>query len=593
MAERETGLVTTVTHGPGLRAPFAAVIAEFDVPDASTIDNTAIIAGLASCLPEPLCERLAAGERSPTLPHWVARFAHAITEAHGIMSLPAAHGVITGQRPSRGWVALGYYDAPATAQALRFAVAASNISNLSTDAAALRSQAERTLRMQVARQPDFQARAMMRAAGQRGIPVISVAGGSRIWQYGHGSKAWQCFETSTHADARTGDMLQRNKIQSNEVVRRLGLPGVEHGTAMTPQQAITLGKQLGFPLVVKPLNRGQGRGVTVGVRTPDEITAAFRLAASFSRQVIVERFVAGDDYRIVVAGGKFQWAIRRMPPQVVGDGKSSLAELIEQKNARIPLGEIKKGFLKRIVLDGELHRMLAMQQITLEGCPAIGETIRLRGNANVSSGGSFVDVSAEIHPDNITMAETIARAFRLDCVGVDFLTPDISRSWREVGGTVIEVNTTPGLLTDAQAAKLLQSKFADGTNGRIPAMLVLCESPAIKNRLFASLATVGHGIGVLTSTAVRLNGETRRTGAALDAGSAAQALLLDPACEALVAICTIDEVRQGGLPLDRLTIGAWTENSQPDPAVLDLLRLVCDKTKSVTETGVAAALKEL
>jgi len=589
MTDIASRMAITVTHGPSLRVPFAAVIGEFELP-ASAFTAAADISRWAEWLPANVHARIAAPEKTGTLPQRIMQFARAITEAHGRMELPGQCGT-NGQR---GWVALGYHDAPATEQAMRLALEASTTSPGTADTtAALRRHAAATLRAQALRQPDYQERAMIRAARRHGIPVFPVVGGSRIWQYGHGSKGWQCFEASTHADSRTGVMLQRNKMQSNELVRQLGLPGVEHRLATGLQQAIAQAGQLGYPLVVKPVRGGKGKGVSAGLRTPQEVSAAFRKAAIYSQQVLVERFIPGDDHRIMVTGGKFQWVVRRMPPDVTGDGKSSVAQLIAQKNARITEEEIDKGFVKRVAIDDELLRTLAQQHVALEDCPPAGTAVRLRGNANVSTGGSFVDVTNDIHADNRAMAETIARAFRLDSVGIDFLTPDIGRSWREGHGAVIEINATPGQLCDAFAERLIKSKFPEDDRGRIPSVILLCDTPAARNGLFSALTGLERGVGTLTCSEARLDGFVRVFARGSDAGTAARALLLDPACKALVAICTLNEIRQRGLPMDRFGTCMWTEDTRPDHALHELLNAFCNHTTAAAAETVIDTLRNM
>ncbi|MEQ1773838.1 MAG: acetate--CoA ligase family protein, partial [Burkholderiales bacterium] len=375
MSNDASNMVITITRGPGLRVPFAAVIGEFDIPAAPFDGGSNLATRIAKWLPSNVTSRFALSGKIDTLPQWVMQLAQAITEAHGRMELPVACGVIERiERPGeqRGWIALGYHDAPATTQAMRFALAVALSANQQRDATAnMKRQAAAALNTQRLYQPRIQSRGLMRAARQRGIPVYSVADGSAIWQFGQGCKGWHGYSSSTQFDSTTGVMLQQNKVQSNELVRRLGLPGVEHGFADRPQRAVALAENLGYPVVVKPLDSGMGLGVTVNVHSPAEVMTAFRSALKWSpkKQVIIERFLPGDDHRIMVMGGKFQWAIKRTPPEVTGDGLSSIETLIAQKNARIADDDIDKGFAKPVTADDELRRLLASQQMHLEDRP--------------------------------------------------------------------------------------------------------------------------------------------------------------------------------------------------------------------------------
>lgn len=579
----------TVTHGPSLRAPFSAVIGDLDLPVASGTRAAEFARCMESWLPADCLSRLHLPQQGDDLPQLALLLAQAFTETRGCMNLPAT----CGATETRGWIALGYYDALATQYALRFALAALQGVLTGKDSAALKSRANTTLNMQRRRQPNNTTRALMRMARARDIPLYPIAAESQIWQYGQGCKAWHLHTASTHADSTTGVMLQQNKAQSNELVRRLGLPGVEHGLAAQPQQALVLARQLSYPLVVKPLDSGQGYGVTVNIHNAEEVSAAFKKAMRYSRlrQVIIERWVAGDDFRLMVTGGRFQWAIRRSPPEVTGDGASTIAELIARKNAGIAQDLIDNGFGKPVTVDDEVRRTLAAHGWNPEHRLPAGQIARLRSNANVSTGGSFTDVSAATHPDNRAMAETIARAFRLDSVGIDFLTPDIARSWRDVKCAVIEVNATPMLFSDDHAECLLENKFPGGGNGRIPSALVLCDTPASCNRLSGTFAQSSSGTGIAACNSVRLNGLIRPFRNSTDTGAAVQALLLDPACEALIVICTMNDIRQHGLPLDRFDVCAWTEGANPDHALHELLKVSCGKTMQISAGSVADALQ--
>lgn len=578
----------TVTHGPGLRVPFAAVIGDFDLPPGLAACGDATLPLLARWLPPECLSRLQAPEQAGDLPRWIERLALAITDMNGRLGCPSA----CGTTQTRGWVALGYLDPLAAQHALRCAHAALCATYTGTDDAAMKSQATEAIYFQRRRQAGNTTRAQVRACRLRNIPVYPVAPELQIWQYGQGRKGWQLHYSSTQADSVPGFLMQQNKAVSNNLVRRLGLPGTEHAVATRPQQAVALADRMGYPLVIKPADSGQGYGVTVGVRDAGEVAAAFSRAARYSprRNVIVERYVAGDDYRLVVTGGSFQWATRRNPPEVTGDGRSSIAALIARKNAALSADMVDAGFAKPVTADDELRRTLAAQQRHVDDCPPVGTVVRLRSNANVSTGGSFTDVTAVVHPDNRAMAETIARAFRLDNMGMDFITPDITRSWREVACAVIEVNATPMLFCDAHARQLIDYKFTNGDDGRIPSLLVLCAKPA---ELYAQLDKRAQGIGIATSASVTLNGIERRWLERADTRRAIDALLLDPACESLIAICSPAELHRHGLPLDRFHAAAWLTDAAPDPALLEVLERACGKTLPVSVDAIFDTLRAL
>ena len=443
----------TVFGGPSLQAPFAAVAADFHSPFPSALPAESLEGLCAELLPQELRQRLALAPGDGTFAQLAAALASAIQDLNGPNGLPMrVHSA--GDGACR--ILLGYHDVTAATQALRAGldlaaamfghaagrpIAAQDVANLVRQMTGLMHSY----------QPDFIARALIRAARGRGIPVCSVSPGSRIWLYGQGRAGFHFFEAANQRDSLTGARLARDKYLSNQLVTRLGFRGVVHGIADSGRAAAELARQIGFPVVVKPVDGGMGHGVTAHIRTEEQLQGAFIKANALSPgRVIVERHLAGDDHRIAVFGGKFAWAARRSPPRITGDGTHTIAELIDIENRSRSDEAVAAGFVTRLTVDADMLEMLGRQGMVLQDRPAAGFSVRLR-SANMATDGTIADCTAAIHPDNREMAEAIARGFRLDAVGIDFMTTDIGKSWRETDCAVPEVNATPGFSFEGRA----------------------------------------------------------------------------------------------------------------------------------------------
>ena len=186
-------------------------------------------------------------------------------------------------------------------------------------------------------QPDEVDRAMIRAARARAIPFYQVVPEGRIFQYGQGKYGRHFVSTSSQLDSYTGYWLQHNKVTSNSLVRRLGFPGVEHAVVDTAANAVLLAGQMGYPLVIKPADGRQGQGVTVGVTSPEEVAVAFAQANAVSPgRVIVEQLIEGQDVRLYALCGRYDYAVSRSPPRVLGDGAHTVTELINFGKSATP-----------------------------------------------------------------------------------------------------------------------------------------------------------------------------------------------------------------------------------------------------------------
>lgn len=282
------------------------------------------------------------------------------------------------------------------------------------------------------------------AARQRGIPV-AVSATTDTLRLGWGSNALRMDGSFTESTGVLASRIARNKIQTGNLLRLAAVPVPPSILAHSVEQALTFVQRFGWPVVVKPSDLDYGQGVVPGISDRTALHRAFESALKLMRRgVIVEKHVAGEDHRMLVVGGKLLAAARRIPGGVTGDGRNTVARLVETANADPRRSTGKRSLLIALSLDEEALHVLRDQGLSPESVPDAGRFVFLRRTANVSTGGSAIDVTDRVHPDNRTLAERAARLVGLDIAGVDFLCPDISRSWRQVGGNIIEVNAQPG-----------------------------------------------------------------------------------------------------------------------------------------------------
>lgn len=399
------------------------------------------------------------------------------------------------------------------------------------------------------------------AARAQGIPVVRRLDAIRLGWGCHGELLDSSFTART---SNIAARLARNKNQTSQVLHAAGVPVPPTSLVSNWSSAQKMAQTLGWPVVVKPSNQDQGDGVVPGIRDEATLQRAFDAAAKFSPgAVIVEKHVAGDDHRMLVVGGKLLMATRRVPGGVTGDGASTLAQLIVQVNADPRRGTGKRNLLISLSLDEEALACLDEQGIDAGQVPAKGRAVWLRRTANISSGGTALDVTAQVHPDNRIVAERAARLIGLDIAGVDFLCPDISRSWREVGGAVCEVNAQPGFrphwLGDPSRninGEVIDWLFKD-KSARIPTSAISgTNGKSTTARMLHHIwMTAGKNAGVCTTSGVWV-GHDLVSDQNLSGYPGARMLLDDPAVEAAV----IEMPRKGlihfGHPCDRYDVAA-------------------------------------
>lgn len=406
--------------------------------------------------------------------------------------------------------------------------------------------------------------ALLRAAEKREVPWYRLGYPHRFVQIGQGRHGRRLHETMLDSTRHFAVRLAADKAATHQLLQRLAFPQPAQILVQNPDQAVRAAQSIGFPVVVKPCHGGKGRAVSVGLTTPEQVTLAFQAAAQGGDSVVIESLVAGDDHRLLVVGGRLIAGARRLPAFIVGDGKSTVAELLAELNRDSRRGYGYRKLMQIVELDGEARDVLASQDCDFGSVPAASRQVYLRRTANISRGGTAQDVTDIMHADNVRLAEEVARVVGLDVTGIDFLTTDISRSWREVGGGIIEVNPNPGLRPhwiDNPRQKDVVGPILDlviprGTSARIPTVGVTGSlGKTTTCRMVARiLEAAGRHVGLSTTQGMYVGGRLLAAGDHAG-GTAAVNLMLHPDVEAGVFELARGGLIRAGLVLDSVDVG--------------------------------------
>lgn len=394
----------------------------------------------------------------------------------------------------------------------------------------------------------------LKAAHDLGMPYLAISG--QIFQFGQGRRGRWLDSSFTDETPQIAASLARNKVNSASVMRQAGIPVPGHIPVHTVEAALSAAEQLGYPVVVKPVDMDGGLGVAAGLSSPEEVAEAYAAASKISGNILVEKHVDGRDYRLTVFRGGLLTAIERVPGGVVGDGVNTVQTLVEQVNADPLRGDGAHAPLKRLLLDAEARGLLRRAGLTADSVPRPGKFIRLRSIANIASGGTPVRVLDQVHPDNRALAIRAAEALRLDLAGVDLLIPDIAVSWLDSGAAVCEINAQPQLggVTSAQLYPTILRSLVQG-DGRIPIALLLGVEPGgtWAEGIAASLGARGIRTGWVDRHGVAVAGE-RIVAGPVGAYAGGRMLMMNRGVDAAV-ICIDDAaVLKTGLPFDRFDV---------------------------------------
>ncbi len=392
---------------------------------------------------------------------------------------------------------------------------------------------------------------LVEAAEARGIPWIRLNRYSLV-QFGHGRYQQRIQATCTGNTSNIAVELASDKEETNAILRDLGLPVPAQATVQSAARAVRAAERMGYPVVVKPIAANHGRGVSINLRSAEEVQVAFEKAAEHGRTVLVESYIEGLDHRLLVVNGQLVAAAKRVPGHVVGDGRHTIRELVDIVNQDPRRGVGHEKVLTRLEFDHQAERLLRQRGYSPETVPPEGEMVYLRSTANLSTGGTAIDVTDVIHPDNREMAIRAISAIGLDVGGVDFLTTDITQSYRDVGGAICEVNAGPGFRMHVApsegkprdvAGPVIDMLFPPGTPARIPIAAVTgTNGKTTTTRMLAHmLKLAGHTVGMTSTDGVYINGQLTVPGD-MTGPVSAQMVLRDPSIDAAVM-----ETARGGL----------------------------------------------
>ncbi|HHV57120.1 MAG TPA: cyanophycin synthetase [Firmicutes bacterium] len=411
--------------------------------------------------------------------------------------------------------------------------------------------------------------ALVRAAQERGLPVLRLDDRSLV-QVGYGVRQRRVEAALTSLTSCLAVDIAGDKTRTKEILRRAGVTVPEGRVARSEEEAVAALAELGAPVVVKPECGNQGKGVSLNLKTVAEVRAAYTLARNWQRRVLVEKYVAGRHLRVLVVGGKVAAVAERLPAHVVGDGRHNLRELVDITNADPRRGIGHENVLTKIAIDPVVLMVLARRGLNLDYVPAAGETVFLRENANLSTGGTARDLTDQVAAPVKMVAERAARAVGLDVAGVDLVVADPADSGSAV--TVIEVNAAPGLRMHLApcdgkarpvAEKIISHLFPPGTGGRIPLVSVTgTNGKTTTVRLIAHLlALTGRTVGFTSTDGVFIGGQCVWQGD--NAGfRGARLVLEDPTVEAAVLETARGGLIRDGLAYDWADVGVITNISE-------------------------------
>ena len=392
---------------------------------------------------------------------------------------------------------------------------------------------------------------LVRAAEERGIPWIRLNTQSLV-QFGHGRHQQRIQATTTSQTSNIAVELASDKEETNGILRDLGLPVPDQRIVRSSSDAKRAAHRIGIPVVMKPLAGNHGRGVSINLKTGDEIEAAFEKASQHGRNVVVESFIEGFDHRLLVVDGKLVAAAKRMPGHVIGDGTHTIEELVATVNQDPRRGIGHEKVLTRLELDDQAEKLLSQRGYDFHTVPPADEVVFLRATANLSTGGVAIDVTDIIHPDNVAMAERTIKAIGLDIGGVDFLTKDITQSYREAGGGICEVNAGPGFRMHVApsegtardvAGPVLDMLFPKGAPSSIPiAAITGTNGKTTTSRMLAHILKMsGYTVGLTSTDGVYIDGQLSVSGD-MTGPISAKIILRDPSIDAAVM-----ETARGGM----------------------------------------------
>jgi cyanophycin synthetase len=427
--------------------------------------------------------------------------------------------------------------------------------------------------------------AIVQAAVVRGIPYRRLTEGSLV-QFGWGSRQRRIQAAETDRTSAIAEAIAQDKELTKTLLHAAGVPVPAGRPVENVEDALAAAAELGWPVVVKPQDGNQGKGVTVNIVSDDHLRIAYNAAQEISSAVLLERYLPGHDYRMLVIGDQLIAAARRDPPHVIGDGVHSIRQLVEQVNSDPRRGEGHATSLTKIHFDDIALARLTEQGYDADAVPTMGARVVLRNNANLSTGGTATDVTDDVHPEMAQRAIAAAQMVGLDICGIDIVCETVLKPLEAQGGGVVEVNAAPGLRMHLQPSygkgravgeAIISQMFAPGDDGRIPVVAVAgTNGKTTTGRLIAHLLTAaGKRVGMTGTEGVYVAGHCIDTGDCSGPRSARN-VLLHPDVDAAVFETARGGVLREGLGFDRCDVAVVTNIGSGDHLGLSYINSVED-----------------
>jgi len=427
--------------------------------------------------------------------------------------------------------------------------------------------------------------AIVQAAAARGIPWRRLSSGSLI-QFGWGSRQRRIQAAEIDCTSAIAESIAQDKELTKQLLYAAGVPVPVGRVVDNVEDGWKAALEIGLPVVTKPYDGNQGKGVTVNIVSREHFDIVFAVAKEYSERVMVEKFITGHDFRLLVVGERLVAAARRDPPHVIGDGEHTVRELVDIINADPRRGEGHATSLTKIRIDEIAHARLAIQGWTADSVLPKGARAVLRNNANLSTGGTATDVTDDVHPEVAARAIAAARMVGLDICGVDVVCENIDRPLEEQGGGVVEVNAAPGLRMHLDpsygkgrdvGAAIVDTLFAAGDTGRIPTVAVTgTNGKTTTVRLIAHLLEQsGRRVGMTTTDGVYVQGRLIDTGDCSGPKSARN-VLAHPEVDAAVLETARGGILREGLGFDRCDVAVVTNLGAGDHLGLNYITTIDD-----------------
>ncbi len=423
------------------------------------------------------------------------------------------------------------------------------------------------------------------AAVARGIPFRRLTDGSLV-QFGWGSKQRRIQAAEIDRTSAIAESIAQDKELTKKLLDAAGVPVPKGRPVKDAEDAWAAAQHIGLPVVIKPRDGNQGKGVTVNVSTREEVLAAYAVADEYGGEVLVERFLPGSDYRLLVVGDRLVAAARREPPLVIGDGKHTVRQLVDKVNADPRRGDGHATSLTKIRFDEVALARLKEQGFEADSVPAKGTRVILRNNANLSTGGTATDVTDDVHPDVAARVVSAARMIGLDIAGVDVVCETVLRPLEEQSGGIVEVNAAPGLRMHLSPSfgkgrdvgeAIIDMMFPRGEDGRVPVIAVTGTNGKTTTVRLTShlLRTSGLRVGMTNTDGVYVNGRQIDSGDCSGPRSARN-VLMHPDVDAAVLETARGGMLREGLAFDRCSVAVVTNIGMGDHLGLNYITTVED-----------------